>query len=176
MTRAIALALVLGASTASADITMMDHQPTGRTDIVVMPNQPQQVQPVVERNDNGVDYDFMNTSVFGSGIVLFGGSYLASVIAAGASDHPGADRLYVPVLGPWLALGSWGNCPVANPSCDSDTSDKVLLVADGIVQAAGVLTMIDGLVWPTSHRHVVVADTKVHVTPTSNGMALFGHF
>ena len=184
MNRAIALAVLLVASTASADITMMDHSPVGKTDIVVMPNQPQPqpppqqttvVQPV-EHNDNDLDYDYMNAGVFSSGAVMFGGSYLASIIVAGSSVHPGADRLYVPVLGPWLALGSWGNCPVANPGCDTNTSDKVLLVADGIVQAAGILTMIDGLVWPSSHRRVMVADKKVHVTPTGNGMAVFGHF
>jgi hypothetical protein len=183
MNRAIAVALVLASSTAGADITMMDHSTTPRTDIVVNPPQPQPpppqttVVPVVEPNDNGDDlYDPMNAGVFASGAVMFGGSYLASIIAGASTDHPGADRLYVPVLGPWLALGSWGNCPVGNPSCDSNTTDKVLLVADGIVQAAGVLTMIDGLVWPTHHRRVLVTDTKVHVTPTGTGAMVFGHF
>jgi hypothetical protein len=189
MNRAFAIALVLVPSIASADITMMDHPMVGKTDNqVVMPPaqqpapQPAQttvVQPVVEQpqQDTDMEYDPMNTGVFTSGAVLFGGSYLASIITAGASDHPGAERLYVPVLGPWLALGDWGNCPVANPSCDNNTTDKVLLVADGIVQAAGILTMIDGLVWPSSHHRVaVVADKKIHVTPTGNGMAVFGHF
>jgi hypothetical protein len=186
MNRAFAVALVLVPSIASADITMMDHPAVGKTDTVVVqpsapPPQPAQttvVQPVVEQpQQTDVDYDPMNTGVFTSGAVMFGGSYLASIIVAGSSDHPGAERLYVPVLGPWLALGDWGNCPVSNPSCDNNTTDKVLLVADGIVQAAGILTMIDGLVWPSSHRHVaVVADKKIHVTPTGNGMAVFGHF
>ncbi len=188
MNRAFAIALVLVPSIASADITMMDHPMVGKTDNqVVMPPAQQPapqpapqttvVQPVVENNDTDAVYDPMNVGVFTSGAVMFGGSYLASVIAAGSTDHPGAERLYVPVLGPWLALGDWGNCPVANPSCDNNTTDKVLLVADGIVQAAGVLTMIDGLVWPSSHhRAAVVADKKIHVTPTGNGMAVFGHF
>jgi len=175
MTRAIAVALVLVSSTASADITMMDHATTPRTDIVVMPNQPTP-PPIVEQDQGDVVDDPMNVDVFASGAVAFGGSYLASVITAASTDHPGANRLYVPVVGPWLALGDWGNCPVSNAACDSNTTDKVLLVADGIVQAAGVLTMIDGLVWPTHHRRVVVADTKVHVTPTGNGMMVFGHF
>lgn len=186
MTRAIAIALVLASSAvANADITMMDHSPVGHSDIVVngpqQPPPPQQPvvvqpQPVVEQNPNDLDYDYMNAGVFSSGAVLFGGSYLASVIVAGSSDHPGADRLFVPVLGPWLALGDWGNCNVTNPGCDSNTSDKVLLVADGIVQAAGILTMMDGLIWPSSHRRVVVADTKVHFAPTGAGGMVFGHF
>jgi hypothetical protein len=186
MTRAIAIALALVPSIASADITMMDHPSAAKTDNVVVTGQqpapapqpqPVAIQPVVENNNSDVDYDYMNAGVFSSGAVLFGGSYLASVIVAGSSDHPGAERLYVPVLGPWLALGDWGNCNVSNPGCDSNTSDKVLLVADGIVQAAGILTMLDGLVFPSERAHAhVVADTKVHVTPTGNGMAVFGHF
>jgi hypothetical protein len=186
MTRAITIALVLASSAvANADITMMDHQPVGHTDIVVEPGQPapqpapvivQQPAPIVETDQSDVEYDAMNAAVFASGAVLFGGSYLASVITAGSTSHPGANRLYVPVAGPWLALADWGNCNVSNPSCDSNTTDKVLLIADGIVQAAGVLTMIDGLIWPSEHHRTVVADTKVHFAPTGTGGMVFGHF
>jgi hypothetical protein len=181
MTRAIAVALVLSSSIASADITMMDHPAVPRTDIVVNPPQPPPPQqttvvPVVEHDQGDVIYDPMNVDVFASGATAFGASYLASIIAAASTDHVGAERLYVPVVGPWLALGDWGNCPVASPSCDSNTTDKVLLVADGIVQAAGVLTMIESLAYPTHHRRVEVVDTKVHVKPTGNGMVVFGHF
>src|SRR5262249_7329086 len=135
MTRAFAVALVLVSSTASADITMMDHATKPRTDIVVVPNEPAPQPPIVEQDQSDVVYDPMNADVFASGAVALGGSYWASIITAASTDHPGANRLYVPVVGPWLALSDWGNCPVGNPACDSNTTDKVLLVADGIVQA-----------------------------------------
>ena len=122
-------------------------------------------------------YDSWNAPVFATGAVVFAGSYGAAAIASGMSDHPGADRPWVPVAGPWLALNDWGDCPITNSACDSNTTDKVLLVADGVFQAAGLLTMVDGLLSPSHHRVVTrTADTKVHVTPTGSGFAVFGHF
>jgi hypothetical protein len=121
--------------------------------------------------------DNWNAPVFVSGAVIFGASYGAAAIASSESDHPGANRLWVPVVGPWLALNDWGSCPIENPSCDTNTTDKVLLVADGVFQAAGIITMVDGLLSPSHHRVVTrTADTKVHVTPTGHGLAVFGHF
>lgn len=123
------------------------------------------------------EYDAWNAPVFTTGAVLFGGSYAAAAIVSGESDHPGANRLWVPVVGPWLALNDWGSCPIDQPRCDTNTTDKVLLIADGVVQAAGILTMVDGLLMPSHHKVVRrTVDTKVHVTPTGNGLAVFGHF
>jgi hypothetical protein len=83
----------------------------------------------------------------------------------------------VPVAGPWLALNDWGNCPITSSSCDTNTTDKVLLVADGVFQAAGLIAMVDGVLSPSHHRVVTrTADRKVHVTPTGSGLAVFGHF
>jgi hypothetical protein len=172
MTRTLgfALAAVLVPSIATADITMMDHPQKAQTGSVV----------VVDHNSAPADdvvYDDWNPPVFTSGAVLFLGTWAASAIVADTTDHPGADRLYVPLVGPWLALSDWGNCPIANPQCDNNTTDKVLLIADGIFQAAGVLTMIDSLVYPASHhRTAVVADKKVHIVPTGTGFAALGHF
>ena len=122
-------------------------------------------------------YDSWNAPVFATGAVVFAGSYGAAAIASGMSDHPGADRLWVPVAGPWLALNDWGDCPITNSACDSNTTDKVLLIADGVFQAGGLIAMVDGLLSP-SHHHTVTrtADTKVHVTPTGRGFAVFGRF
>ena len=122
-------------------------------------------------------YDAWNAPVFATGALVFAGSYGAAAIASGMSDHTGADRLWVPVAGPWLALNDWGNCPITSSACDTNTTDKVLLVADGVFQAAGLLTMVDGLLSPSHHRVVTrTADKKVHVTPTGSGLAVFGHF
>lgn len=40
--------------------------------------------------------------LLGSGIFSFGVPYIASVVVAGSSDHPGDHNLYVPVAGPWM--------------------------------------------------------------------------
>jgi hypothetical protein len=127
-------------------------------------------------NDNNVVYDRWNTR-FASGAVTFVASYGAALIASGVSDHPGADRLTIPIAGPWLALNDWGNCPIQNPNCNQDTADKVLLVVDGVFQAAGVITMVEGLLDPS--RHVVVTQTAqkgIHFAPTGTGVKVFGAF
>ena len=121
--------------------------------------------------------DNWNAPVFTTGALVFAGSYGASAIVAASSDHPGADRLYVPVVGPWLALNDWGNCPVEQPRCDSNTTDKVLLVADGVFQAAGLVTMVSGLLSPSHHTvHTTRMAEKTKVTPTHNGFAVVGRF
>jgi hypothetical protein len=132
-------------------------------------------QPTYYTNPETEEYDNWNAPVFSTGAVVFAGTYGASAIVAGSSNHVGADRLYVPVVGPWLALNDWGNCPVSDPACDSNTTDKVLLVADGVFQAAGLITMLDGVLEPSSHR-VVHYDRTVHVTPSHNGVTVFGRF
>jgi hypothetical protein len=144
--------------------------------VVVNPNQPTAPPPQAYTEPEATEVvDYWNAPVFATGAIVFAGSYGASAIVAGASNHVGADRLYVPVVGPWLALSDWGNCPVSDPSCDKNTTDKVLLVADGLFQAAGLITMLDGVLEPSTH-HVVRTDRTVHVSPTHNGMVVFGHF
>jgi hypothetical protein len=122
--------------------------------------------------------DAWNAPVFATGALVFAGSYGAAAIVAGSSDHPGADRLYVPVIGPWLALNDWGDCPIEQPRCDQNTTDKVLLVADGVFQAGGLITMVTGLLSPTTHTvYTRTADAKkTKFTPTHNGFAVVGRW
>src|SRR5215831_10755865 len=89
--------------------------------IVVNPNQTPAATPApVYTNPETEEYDNWNAPVFTTGALVFLGTYGASAIVAGSSNHPGADRLYVPVVGPWLALNDWGNCPISSPSCDQN--------------------------------------------------------
>lgn len=155
--------------------------PQAQTPVVVVPPQSPTTTTVIDREPEGTEvYSAWNAPVFATGAVVFAGSYGASAIVAGTSDHAGADRLYVPVVGPWLALNDWGDCPIEQARCDDNTTDKVLLVADGVFQGAGVITMITGILSP-SHSTVYSTqtaklDTKVHVTPTHNGFAVLGRF
>ena len=124
------------------------------------------------------------TPMFMTGALVFAASYGASVVVAASSDNSrGNDRLYVPVVGPWLALNDRGSCDITKSSCDHETTAKVLLIADGVFQAAGVLAMLDGIFQPTTHRvvrHTAKLDTKVRVTPTAvrgePGLSVFGRF
>jgi hypothetical protein len=132
--------------------------------------------------DNGtVVVDPLNTGAFATGAVVFGGTYLASIIVAGESNTYGDQRLYVPLVGPWLDLYDRSNCPISETRCDNATSAKVLLIADGVFQAAGVLGMLDGVLDPTHHRSVIMTSKRdVHIIPTVNGdgggLAAIGRF
>jgi len=133
--------------------------------------------------------DRWNAPVFTGGAILFLGSYGASAITAATLDRDErdrwADQLYIPVAGPWLALNDYtnGNCPRTDSTCDNSTATKGLLIADGVVQAVGVIGMVDGLLQPTYHRRAVryTYDTKVHVRPGvvgrgGSGLHVFGRF
>jgi hypothetical protein len=153
-------------------------QPTPQSVIIVNPQPRAPRTLVIERDPETYTVtDSWNAPVFATGALIFVGSYGASAIVAGTSDHVGADRLYVPVVGPWLALDEWGHCPIAQPRCDENTTEKVLLVADGVFQAAGVITMLTGLLSPSTHTIVAASQrTSVKVRPTRNGVAAFGNF
>ena len=128
--------------------------------------------------------DSYNAPMFTTGALVFAASYGASVIVAASSDDErGNRRLYVPVVGPWLALNDRGSCDITKSSCDHETTAKVLLVADGIFQAAGLIAMVDGILQPTTRRVVTRSakrDTKIHMTPTATngnpGLAVLGKF
>jgi len=167
-------------TTSTTNTTVVTPPPTPpQPPVVVVQPEPQPTRTIIREEpvDNYEVHDAWNAPVFATGAVVFAGSYGASAIVAATSDHPGANRLYVPVVGPWLALNDWGDCPITNSRCDSNTTDKVLLVGDGVLQAAGVITMVTGLLSPTTHTvHRHVADKSIHVTPTHNGVMAFGQF
>jgi hypothetical protein len=173
--------------------TTTNPSPTTTTTVVTPPPQQQQQPPVVVVNPDPQPArttvvrqtpesyevtDAWNAPVFATGAVVFAASYGAAAIVAGTSDHPGADRLYVPLVGPWLALNDWGDCPIENPRCDENTTEKVLLVADGVLQAGGVITMVTGLLSPTTHTvyQRTASNKTIKVTPTHNGFAVLGRW
>ena len=156
--------------------------------VIVNPPQPERPSVVTTTPEYETVYDRYNAPMFVTGALVFLGSYGASVIVAASSGQQeldrGNDRLYVPVIGPWLALNDRGSCPITSSSCDNETTKKVLLVADGVFQAAGVITMVGGILSPSSHRTVVrTTSNKVRVTPTvvgtqhlTPGLSLSGAF
>lgn len=127
-------------------------------------------------------YQTMNGELFVSGVVLFGAGYAAGAIAASQSDREGMDRLYVPLVGPWLALSDRGACPVQDADCDGETTAKVLIIGDGIVQAAGAFLMLDAVLFPKTVRRTIPATAlrvkpiRVGSTGEGRGLAYTGQF
>lgn len=103
-----------------------------------------------------------NGSLIGSGMVMFGASYIPSVIVAAESSRPGDTSLYIPVAGPWMNLSRRDEqCPGGR--CANDMPNKVLLVADGLFQGFGALQVLGGFLFPTTRT--VTQTSNVHVLP-----------
>jgi hypothetical protein len=128
------------------------------------------------------DEDTNSSGLIVSSAVMFGLSYGASVFVAANSSHPGDNRLYVPVLGPWLDLADRGSCgSIANSSCDGETTNKILLIGDGIVQGVSAIGFLTGVLTPTRTAVVATKNATLHLTPVSlngnaPGVGAFGTF
>ncbi len=104
-----------------------------------------------------------NGALIGSGLTMFGASYIPSLVVAASSSRAGDTSLYVPVVGPWMDLAQRDSqCPGSR--CFGDAANKVLLVADGIFQGLGALQVLGGFLFPTTRTVTQVA--RVHVLPT----------
>jgi hypothetical protein len=117
-----------------------------------------------------------NRALLSSGIISFGVPYVASVVVASQSDHQGDNHLYVPVAGPWMDLADRGGCGgLFQNSCNTETTYKVLLVANGILQGLGALDILASFVYPETTRVTVASDSKrVVVSPTVMGKEGYG--
>jgi hypothetical protein len=164
-------------ASSSADTTVVE-QPApapASTTVVATP-----AAPVAETRDA---YTGPNRRLIGSGLVTFGLSYIPSLIVAGTSDVPADHHLYVPIVGPWLDLGNRPGCGPGHIDCDAETTDKVLLVFDGLFQGIGALTTVAGFLSPERHELVSTADADkptLHLGPahvaSGYGLAAFGNF
>jgi hypothetical protein len=107
----------------------------------------QQVVVVNQGGDSGGGYRGPDWAVLGSGLLVFGGTYTASLVVAATSTHAGDKGLYAPIVGPWLDIAN--RCPV---TCSGEVGNKVLLGFDGVFQAIGVLSIASSFFWAPSRR------------------------
>jgi hypothetical protein len=114
-----------------------------------------------------------------SGLVTFGLTYGAGVIVAGTSSLDADHRLFVPIVGPWTSLADRPDCGGATGrSCDTETANKVLLIADGIGQALGAFMVIDAFLNPETvtitRSHVSNLKPAIHIAPAAIGVGGYG--
>ena len=88
-----------------------------------------------------------NRTMLHTGIWTLGLSYVPAIVVAAESERHGDKNLYVPVAGPWMDLASRGAC-APNTKCTNETTNKVLLVIDGIFQGVGALDIIGAFLLP----------------------------
>ena len=116
-----------------------------------------------------------NAPMLITGTVLFGGTYAASAIGAWQSLRDDDQKLYYPIVGPWMDLGQ-RDC-TGHP-CDNETLNKGLLVADGIAQGAGAVLMVASLFTPAGKRFLVFSakndKSTFTVTPARMGTLGYG--
>lgn len=113
-----------------------------------------------------------------TGAVVLIGSYTASVFVAAKSDRSADEKLFLPVVGPWLDLKR-RDCGV-NP-CDHETVNKVLLISDGALQGFGALSLLLSLVIPEPRERpwYAVGSHKLRVVPQVgqlSGFSAVGEF
>jgi hypothetical protein len=114
-------------------------------------------EPVIEPTTRSSSVP--NKALLVTGVVLLGGAYGASAVAAGVSDRESEDKLYYPVVGPWLALND-RDCGAEH--CANKTLNTVLLVGSGVVQGVGALSVLMSLVIPekTTHSWYLIGDEQ----------------
>lgn len=179
MTTSIKLSLAVALS-ALATITVSNPALAGDPLVVGRLAPGSEVQTETVRRDSVPNY-----AILGSGLVIFGISYGTSVVVAATSDLPEDHHLFIPILGPWIDFANRGGCGgVAGPSCDTETTNRVLLVVDGVVQAIGALTVLDAFFTPESHTvtrtRAAKNGARVYVAPggvgTGYGLVAVGGF
>jgi hypothetical protein len=116
-------------------------------------------------------------SMVGSGVIIFGLSYVPAVVVAGESNLDADRRLYVPLVGPWLDLGQRPAC--AANDCNAENTARVGLVIDGIFQGVGALTTIGGFLFMAHETRTVTTTAgegtapdlapTLHLTPAKVG-------
>jgi hypothetical protein len=117
-----------------------------------------------------------NLPLLGVGATTFAVGYVPALAIAGASDHEGDNRLYIPVAGPWLDLLERTCDGGETLHCGSTAAEATALVFDGLVQTVGVLEMLAALFDP-EERMLVERDGRrreVRVVPASLGGRGYG--
>jgi hypothetical protein len=140
----------------------------------------QSTEATVSTTPTAVDTTTYSTGpsmeMVGSGIGTFALSYLPAVVVGATSDLDADRTLFVPLAGPWLDLTQRPKCgPIV--SCNTEDTDKVLLVTDGVFQAIGAISIVGGFLTTTREtRTVRAADMRptLRISPASVGGKGYG--
>jgi hypothetical protein len=103
-----------------------------------------------------------NQAMLTSGAFALGVPYVASIIVAAESNHPGDKNLYVPVAGPWMDLSD-RHCATGE-ICGHEGLYKGLLIADGIFQGIGALNIAGAFLFPETLTVTEAAKRNRHLT------------
>jgi hypothetical protein len=108
-----------------------------------------------------------NRTMLHTGIWTLGLSYVPALVVATESTRIGDKYLYIPVTGPWMDLAARSPC-AANMRCSNETTNKVLLVVDGVFQGIGALDLIGAFLLPETR----VVTTRAQSDTATRGTRL----
>jgi hypothetical protein len=126
----------------------------------------------------------------GAGLITLGAGYVGTVVGGQFSknvlfnsfDHMiGADvvvdKLWIPVIGPWLGMAYYedtvrANCIAAQRICDSMNIWMIATAFGGVVQTTGVIMIAAGVL---SGGHRPIGKALV-VVPQSSGIGIAGWY
>lgn len=114
-----------------------------------------------------------------TGSILLGGSYGASAIVGGLSDRSADEKLFYPVVGPWMDLADRG-CD--ERACSNERLNEVLLIGSGVGQGLGALGILLSVIIPekTTRNWYLVGNNDLVVAPRlgtdMTGLSAFGRF
>lgn len=134
-------------------------------------------EPVIDADSTRRTYP--NRPLLVTGLVVLAASYGAGALVGALTDRPADDKLYYPVVGPWLDLRHRG-C-AADP-CSNNRLDRVLIGGDGVLQAIGAAGVLLSLVVPekTTRQWYLIGNEQVLVAPqfsaSSLGLGVVGEF
>jgi hypothetical protein len=137
------------------------------------------VSPEADERGTVTEHSWPNRPMLITGLVVLGGTYGASAIVGAASDRKADDRLFIPVVGPWLDLKD-RDCDVN--ACSHETLNKALLIGDGALQGLGAISLVLSLVIPESNDKpwYLIGGEKLSVAPqvgsAVTGFSAFGRF
>lgn len=113
-----------------------------------------------------------------AGALMTGVPWALSVTAATAANFDNKlGFLFIPAIGPWLALatgaGKDKTCASTDEFCDGDrASARAVLVLDGLVQSAGATMLVIGLLVP--RKRLVRDDVTLGLVPATLGRDGYG--
>jgi hypothetical protein len=144
------------------DVRLAQLEPQGPATVVrpVTPTPPS----IMRTKDVAYEETTPDTGMIGTGVIVLGSTYIASMVVAARLGHEGDRQLYVPVVGPWLDLAKRPECASGRTDCTNETTNKVLLVGDGVLQAVGVLQILGGFAFPETR--IVTKSVSFSVSPT----------
>ncbi len=189
LSRATFVALGMSASfawssSALAQDTVIVEQPQAQPPAqttVVQPAPSAVTMPPGQETEMVTEKGGPSRGMLASGLVLFGVTYGSSLVVGVSSDQDYDEHLVVPFAGPWMDLADRGSCDDSDRSCDWETTYKVMLVGDGILQAVGGVLVVGAFLNPEERTVTRTTEApKLKVAPVvghnSYGLMAAGTF